>query len=111
MIIWIDAQLSPQIALWFGAMFDVQVRAVRDLGLREAKDREIYMAAREHNVIVMTKDSDFLTLYDELGAPPKILWVTCGNTSNGYLKKVFENTIPAALRLLNQGEDVVEIRG
>lgn len=110
MIIWIDAQLSPRLATWISEKFSVQAYAVRDLGLHEADDRVIFLAGRKQSVIVMTKDSDFLSLYDELGSPPKILWITCGNTSNSHLQKIFESTVPEALRLLNEGEDVVEIR-
>ena len=36
----------------------------------------------------MTKDSDFVLLLDKLGAPPQVIWVTCGNTSNARLKEV-----------------------
>jgi hypothetical protein len=39
MIIWIDAQLSPAIAAWPSSTFSVEAIAVRDLQLREAKDR------------------------------------------------------------------------
>lgn len=49
----------------------------------------------------MTKDSDFVLLLDKLGAPPQVIWVTCGNTSNARLKEVLMNTLPKALDLLN----------
>jgi predicted nuclease of predicted toxin-antitoxin system len=45
--------------------------AVRDLGLRDAEDPEIFFAAREKSAIVMTKDSDFLLLLDKFGTHPK----------------------------------------
>jgi len=40
-IIWLDAQLSPQLAGWMEATFGIQCRHVRDLDLREAQDPEI----------------------------------------------------------------------
>jgi predicted nuclease of predicted toxin-antitoxin system len=46
-ILWIDAQLSPALARWFSDSFGIAAYAVRDLGLREAKDRAIFHAARE----------------------------------------------------------------
>jgi predicted nuclease of predicted toxin-antitoxin system len=46
MIFWIDAQLSPQLATWLVARFNVTAYAVRDLGLRDATDRAIFDAAR-----------------------------------------------------------------
>jgi predicted nuclease of predicted toxin-antitoxin system len=42
MILWLDAQLPPAIMPWIAATFGVSVAAVRDLGLREAKDLEIF---------------------------------------------------------------------
>jgi len=44
-IFWIDAQLSPQLAPWMEDTFKTKAYAVRDLGLREAKDTEIFVSA------------------------------------------------------------------
>jgi predicted nuclease of predicted toxin-antitoxin system len=109
MTIWIDAQMSPAIAAWIGSNFSVNAVAIRDLGLRDAGDKEIFEAARRENVIVMTKDSDFVLLLDRLGMPPQVIWVTCGNTSNARLKEILTNTLPKALELLKLGEELVEI--
>ena len=83
---------------------------MRDIDLRNADDREIYASARAANAVVMTKDSDFIVLLDELGPPPQILWITCGNTSNRFFKNVLKKTFSDALNLLKQGEALVEIR-
>jgi hypothetical protein len=40
MIIWIDAQLSPALAPWIETTFGVEARALRELGLRDATDRQ-----------------------------------------------------------------------
>ena len=108
-MIWIDAQMPPAIAAWITANFPVTCLAVRDVGLRDAEDREIFLEARKQSAIVMTKDSDFIILQNELGAPPKIIWITCGNTSNAKLKEILTPTLPEAIELLNSGEDLVEI--
>jgi predicted nuclease of predicted toxin-antitoxin system len=78
------------------------------LGLRDATDRAIFFAARNASAILLTKDSDFLRLLDELGSPPKVIWLTCGNTSNARLKQILSSTLPQALSLL-QSEQLVEI--
>jgi predicted nuclease of predicted toxin-antitoxin system len=109
-MIWIDAQLSPDLASWLKESFDVEAKAIRDLVLLTADDREIYESARAENAIVMTQDSDFVVLLDELGPPPQILWIICGNTSNKFLKKLLQQTLREALNLLKQGEALVEIR-
>lgn len=111
MTIGIDAQLSPALAPWIQDCFGVDAVAVRDLGLRDAKDREIYLAARSYDAVILAKDSDFLTLFDEMGSPPRILWVTCGNTSNDSLRVILESTFPVAMTMLEEGEGVVEITG
>jgi predicted nuclease of predicted toxin-antitoxin system len=108
-MIWIDAQMSPEIAAWIGSSFSVSAMAIRDLGLRDATDQEIFQAARRENVVVMTKDSDFVSLLDRLGSPPQVIWVTCGNTSNARLKEILKATLPKALDLLQSGERLVEI--
>lgn len=109
MIIWLDAQLSPGLAPWIQANFGVEARALRDIGLRDGTDREIFRAARLAGAIVMTKDSDFVTLQSHLGSPPQIIWLTCGNTSNRYLRELMSRALPAALVLLETGEHLVEI--
>jgi predicted nuclease of predicted toxin-antitoxin system len=109
MIIWIDAQMSPAIATWISSNFSVNAIAIRDLGLRDAEDKEIFEAARRENATVITKDADFVLLLDRLGAPPQVIWITCGNTSNARLKEILTTTLPKALELLKSGEELVEI--
>src|SRR5262245_40363322 len=109
MTIWVDAQFSPAIALWLSSTFHVNALAVRDLGLRQALDQDIFQAARRENAVVMTKDSDFVLLLDRFGPPPQIIWVTCGNTSNARLKEIFSAVFQRAVRLIDAGEALVEI--
>jgi predicted nuclease of predicted toxin-antitoxin system len=58
MTIWLDAQLPPSLAAWIATTFGVECHAVRDLSLRDAKDSQIFQAARDAEADVMTKDSD-----------------------------------------------------
>ena len=103
MILWIDAQLSPALARWIRETFDIETQAVRDVGLRNAKDPVIFQAAREAKVVVMSKDEDFRLLVERLGPPPHVLWVTCGNTSNTRLCQILAKILPSALELLQRG--------
>ncbi|MDT4896669.1 MAG: hypothetical protein QOH25_1746 [Acidobacteriota bacterium] len=109
MSLWIDAQMSPAIAVWISRSFAIDTAAVRDLELREATDQAIFQAAKRENAIVMTKDRDFVALLDRFGPPPQVIWVTCGNTSNERLKEILTSTLPKALELLGSGEQLVEI--
>lgn len=85
--------------------------ALRDLGLRDAEDPEIFETAKAQGVIFMTKDSDFADLVNRLGKPPQIIWLTCGNTSNARLREILSVVLPEALELLCSGETLVEISG
>lgn len=109
MIYWIDAQLSPALAPWLNANFDLSALALRDIGLRDANDREIFLAARRAGATVITKDSDFVRLLEDLGPPPQLIWITCVNTSNANLKRILANMLPQALEFLQLGEALVEV--
>lgn len=110
MNIWIDAQLPPDLALWLSATFGVEANSLRDLGLRDAKDEEIFQAARDAEaVVLMSKDSDFVDLICRFGSPPQLIWVTCGNVTNRALRKLLLETFSDALQQLEAGEEIVEI--
>lgn len=111
MTIWIDAHLSPAIATWITNTFGITAFALRDVGLRDAEDAEVFEAAKAQGIIFITKDSDFADLVDRLGSPPQIIWLTCGNTSNARLQEILSATLPEALELLRSGEALVEISG
>jgi predicted nuclease of predicted toxin-antitoxin system len=109
LLLWLDAQLSPHLARWLTSEFGVEAKPIRELGLREAKDREIFLAARDAGAVVIAKDSDFVHLLEQLGPPPQILRLTLGNTSNAHLKEVMSGSFPEVRELLLRGEPLVEI--
>jgi predicted nuclease of predicted toxin-antitoxin system len=108
MRLWIDAQLPPSLALFLRDN-GYDAIAVRDLGLRDADDQKIFMSARMADAIVITKDSDFIDLLHRMGSPPKVLWLTCGNTSYAQLRSIFGIHLKRALDLFGGGEILVEI--
>ena len=109
MIVWLDAQISPAIAVWLRMRFELDAFAVRDLGLRDAEDADIFAAARTAGVVMMTKDSDFVDLLQRHGPPPQVIWLRSGNTSNARLKVLLTQALPAVLPMLEAGEPLVEI--
>lgn len=90
--------------------FGIPTQAVRDLGLTGVKDPEIFQAARDAKALVMTKDADFVELVERLGAPPQVLWVTCGNTTNTRLKQILSTCMPMAIPRLQAGDPLIEIK-
>lgn len=111
MILWLDAQLSPVLANWITEQFTpIQAVPVRELGLRNADDHEIFAQARSAVAVVMTKDRDFLHLLFEQGPPPQVIWLRVGNSSNQALQAVLLRTLEQALASLRDGEAWVEVR-
>ena len=109
---WIDAQLPPKLAPWLAETFSVEAFSLKDLNLRDAEDREIFDQAKiagADNIVIITKDKDFINLVNRFDSPPQILWITCGNVTNRYLKILFTNTFDDAIQLLEAGEKIVEI--
>lgn len=110
MKIWVDAQLSPFIALWINNNFPGLIaESMRSLGLRDASDHDIFQRAREEGVIIISKDHDFVDLIERHGPPPKLIWITTGNTSNAKMCEILNTSLWQAIDLLNAGETIVEI--
>ncbi|MEL6552964.1 MAG: DUF5615 family PIN-like protein [Cyanobacteria bacterium J06621_11] len=109
MKLWIDAQLPPSLAPWISENLGIEAFALRDLNLRDAKDIETFQATRTESAVITTKDSDFIDLVCRLGAPPKIIWLTCGNVTNRNLKKLLQATLHNVIAQLENGETIVEI--
>ena len=109
MKLWLDAQLSPEMAAWILRNFSIEAVPVRDIGLRNASDVQIFEAAKRAGVVLITKDSDFSELIARFGSPPQIIWLRCGNTSNEMLSRILKKTLNNAVALLKSGENLVEI--
>ncbi len=108
MTVWLDAHISPRLARWLAETFSITAQPLRDLNLRDAEDEQIFLAAKKAADVIITKDSDFVELLERHGSPPKILWLTCGNTSDAALRQIFTTHFPEALRLFKAGDDLVE---
>ena len=105
----VDAQLPPGLARYLTDRFGVQADHVRELGLRDADDLTIFQYAKKTSSVVVTKDSDLVELVYRHGIPPQIVWVTCVNTTNASLNRIFTATFASTLQLLVAGETIVEI--
>lgn len=106
---WVDAQLPPLLAAWLSEQFHVEASSLKALGLRDACDAEIFQAAQQRGIVIISKDSDFVELVSRYGTPPQLIWVTCGNVTNRQLQIVFNKTFAASLELLAAGQVMVEI--
>ena len=74
-MIWLDAHLSPRLAEWMRESLGHDAVPIRDLGLRDAEDAEIFSRAREAQAILLTKDRDFAEMVVRQGSPPFVIWL------------------------------------
>ena len=109
MTLWLDNQLPPALAEWMRATTSIECLPFRDLNLQCASDPEIFAAARRADVVVMTKDADFVELLEKQGPPPRVVLVTCGNTSNARLRRLVQTAWPTIMAMLERGEVLVEL--
>jgi len=52
---------------------------VRALGLDRASDDAVWEFARREGFTIVTLDADYADLVALRGAPPKVIWLRCGN--------------------------------
>ena len=112
MKIWIDANISHKLAPWINEHFPaIEAVSLLRLGLREETDSEIFFKAKEEDVVIFTKDEDFVELVKFYGHPPQVVWLTCGNTSQKALCEILVVHFAEVIELLNNGKDIVELSG
>ncbi|HSP42168.1 MAG TPA: DUF5615 family PIN-like protein [Luteolibacter sp.] len=109
-MIWLDAHLSPRVARWIRESLGHDAEALRYIGLRDAEDTEIFDLAKEHGVILLTKDKDFVDLVTRKGSPPAVIWLRCGNTTEARLKEILAKHLVDALLFVESGDSIVEIQ-
>lgn len=110
MTLLLDAHIPPALAVWITQEFDIKCYSFEYLQWNSIKDIQAFFKAREMNAVIVSKDDDFVKILEREKSPPKVLWLTCGNTSKANLKIIFKQHLVTALSLLNDN-DLVEISG
>jgi predicted nuclease of predicted toxin-antitoxin system len=59
---------------------------VRLLGLANASDRALWEYAKSNEFVLVSLDADFAEMAALLGAPPKVIWLRCGNQSTTVIE-------------------------
>ena len=60
-------------------------RQVRELGLTNAEDIDIWDYARKNNYVIVTFDADFYDIGLINGCPAKIIWLRTGNLTTNQI--------------------------
>jgi predicted nuclease of predicted toxin-antitoxin system len=59
---------------------------VRLLRLANASDRALWEYAKSNDFAMVSLDADFAEMAALLGAPPKVIWLRCGNQSTAVIE-------------------------
>ncbi|HEV7382142.1 MAG TPA: DUF5615 family PIN-like protein [Dyadobacter sp.] len=84
----IDQNISHRILPIIEEHFD-NVQHVRQLGLLNTNDHEIFMFGRNQGFeAIITLDDDFVKLLNLFSSPPKIIWLRTGNCATLNLAEI-----------------------
>ncbi len=83
--------------------------AVRDIGLRDADDSELWTYACQNGAVIVSKDEDF-ALRAGANEQAAVLWIRFGNVVNRVLFARLEQAWPEVEGHFSIGTTLVEVR-
>ncbi|GAB3497929.1 DUF5615 family PIN-like protein [Spirosoma knui] len=84
----LDQNISFRVVKQLKSMFP-EVIGVRECGLYNADDYQIWEYALQNKYTVVTFDKDIPAIGSVKGFPPKIIWLRTGNLSNQAVVSLF----------------------
>ena len=85
-----DENVSPRLVAGLSDVFPGSVH-VRDVGLARATDAAIWDYARDHDLTIVSKDSDFHQASFVRGPPPKVIWIRRGNCTTADIEALLRS--------------------
>lgn len=78
--------------------------------LTEAEDSEIWEFAKTQNFCIVTQDADFAERSRLYGAPPKVIWLRCGNAPTNNVEAIFRSGVETIQEFIsNASLDCLEL--
>jgi predicted nuclease of predicted toxin-antitoxin system len=82
----------------------------RLLGFAQTSDEVIWQHARDHDFVIVTLDKDFADLALLRDAPPKTVWLRCGNSTVSEVERLIRANLAAIRRFeTSSAESLLEI--
>lgn len=108
---WIDANIPHTLVTHLQEQFSIKVFSLYYLNFLTLDDYSIFIKAKEaKNVVILTKDEDFINWVIHKEALPKIIWITLGNIRNKILFEKVLSSFPAAIaELSNPNTDFIQL--
>ncbi len=88
-----DQNLSFRLCRLLSDVFPNSEQAIRS-GLDRADDAVLWEYARLNGFAIVTQDADFAELAALRGAPPKVIWLRCGNQPTSNIEYLLRQHAP-----------------
>src|SRR4051794_18406293 len=85
-----DQNLSAGLVGMVAALYPGSAH-VRLLGMATADDEAIWLYARRHDFVIVSKDRDFFHRRMRFGHPPKVVWARRGNCPTNTVALLLRN--------------------
>lgn len=82
---------------------------VRLVGLDKADDRALWEYARAHAFALVSLDADFAEMAALHGAPPKVVWLRCGNQPTAVIESILRDHAGAIEAFAHDASACLEI--
>lgn len=82
-----DQNLSHRLPERLADVFPESIQ-VRKLGLDRSSDNEIWAYAKANDYCIVSQDADFAERSRIFGAPPKVVWLRCGNQTPQAVERI-----------------------
>ena len=78
-----------------------EAKQVRQLGLENISDKQIWEYARDNNFIIVTFDGDFYDFSLVWGHPPKIIWIRTYNQTTKNVEEIMRKHLNSLFHFQN----------
>lgn len=106
----LDANVSPQL-VWMLADIFPGSRHVFDVGDIASDDALIWAYAKQHDVVIVSKDTDFLEMSLLYGPPPKVILLRSGNVPTARIERSLRKHLKDIERFLADANESYLIVG
>lgn len=98
-----DENLSPRLVDLLQPQFPTSEH-VESAGMRGSPDIRIWQYAKDHGLMIVSKDNDFRQLSFLYGPPPKVVWLSVGNAGTEIIARLLCARVDALREFLASPE-------